>query len=297
MPNSATADKLHKFHFLDAPVRGIWVRLQSSWQDACNHRGYPQPVLDLLGQMMAVTTMVANNVREEPSIVLQAVGSGPVKLAFAECREHKFVRSIAKIDEDDPDSVFEKHTFRDLLGTGQLALTMLLKNGSTYQGRVELDSDNLLINLENYFKNSEQLATHLKVSCREGTVTGCLLQLLPSQNTTDDELIQWDEIRWQQISSLFKGQSGEPREDQDTQQYLRDLYPHERIYLDEAIDLSFKCTCSRERGERAIRLLTVAELEEILATEKVVTVSCEFCGKTYLFDRMTVANLGRQEEN
>ena len=286
--NQETSDVLHKFHFLNAPVRGIWVRLANVWRDACRHNDYPRPVMELLGQMMAVTTMVANNLREEPSLMLQAVGSGPVKLAFAECKEHKFIRSIARIDEDHPERVYGKHSFKDLVGDGKLALTVILKNGSSYQGMVAMDSDSLLINLESYFETSEQLATRLKVVANEDSVTGCLLQLLPSQteNYELDEVV--DQTHWERITKRLNESDDEQLASQKTTQYLRGMYPREEIYLDNPIQLSFRCSCSRERSEGTLRTLSQAELEEMLTSDNLVTVSCEFCGKTYDFDRMSL---------
>ena len=291
----ASTDILHKFHFLDAPVRGIWVRLHHVWSDACVNQDYPQPVLDMLGQMMAVTSMVANNVREEPSIILQAVGSGPLKLAFAECREHSLLRCIARVDEDNPEQIFAKHGIRQLLGEGQMALTMVLKNGSTYQGLVALDSDDLLVNLESYFRTSEQLATCLRVVCENDTVTGSLLQLLPSEKPDDEDVKNADLQRWKMISSCFNRIQNSPSEELDVQQYLRKLFPKESIYLDNPIDLAFSCTCSRTRSENALTTLSREEIEEMLATENLVTVSCDFCGRNYEFDRTDLERVELQD--
>jgi len=241
--------------------------------------------------------MVANNVKEEPSIILQAVGSGPVKLAFAECREHRLIRSIARVDEENPELVYEKQGFRELVGDGQLALTMLLTNNSTYQGLVSLESNDLLINLENYFKTSEQLATRLKVESEGDVLTGCLLQLLPPQNVDDEEVRELDQLRWNQISTAFKTVDGLTAHGRGVKEYLQKLYPNETIYLDDAIDLSFHCTCSKERSENAMRTLSHAELESMFAEQELVTVSCEFCGETYEFDKFDVESLAPSNLN
>ena len=283
-----SSDILHKFHFVNAPVRGIWVRLEKVWHDACHYGDYPRPVQDLLGQMLAVTALVANNVKQEPAVVLQAVGSGPVKLAFSECREHRFLRAIARIDEDHPETIFGKHSFRELMGEGKLAISIRLKNGSTYQGLVSMDSKSLLINLENYFKNSEQLETKLKVVCDESVVTGCLLQLLPSQNVKDEERLAFDNLSWHRITRSFIEAPKEDLIEQGIADFLRRRYPRHSIYLDDPDDLVFKCTCSYERSEAAVRALSEEEVEELLAEDGAVNINCEFCGKAYQFDRFSL---------
>ncbi len=47
--------------------------------------------------------------------------------------------------------------------------------------------------------------------------------------------------------------------------------------------MSFRCSCSRERVERALRIAGKAEIESILAERDDVEVTCEFCNRTYAF--------------
>jgi molecular chaperone Hsp33 len=48
--------------------------------------------------------------------------------------------------------------------------------------------------------------------------------------------------------------------------------------------LTFKCTCSRERSEKALLSLGRAELESLLAEGEAI-IDCHFCHERYLFDR------------
>jgi molecular chaperone Hsp33 len=50
--------------------------------------------------------------------------------------------------------------------------------------------------------------------------------------------------------------------------------PHHRL---ETRPLQFRCSCSREKVERALRSLGSAELREMLAQEGGARVTCEFC--------------------
>lgn len=48
-------------------------------------------------------------------------------------------------------------------------------------------------------------------------------------------------------------------------------------------DLVFRCTCSRERSLRALRLLDRSDLELLIAEGEAV-VDCHFCHEQYIFD-------------
>ena len=56
-------DKLLKFTFHNAPVRGEVVRLEEAWQAMIEHHGYPAPVMRLLGEMTAAAALLASNIK------------------------------------------------------------------------------------------------------------------------------------------------------------------------------------------------------------------------------------------
>ena len=49
----------------------------------------------------------------------------------------------------------------------------------------------------------------------------------------------------------------------------------------DTVPLSYRCTCSRERVERAIRSLAVKELRQMIQDGRPVEVGCQFCDRKY----------------
>jgi molecular chaperone Hsp33 len=49
-------------------------------------------------------------------------------------------------------------------------------------------------------------------------------------------------------------------------------------------ELSYRCSCSRERSAQAIKLLGRAEIESLIAEGEAV-VDCHFCHERYIFER------------
>ena len=53
----------------------------------------------------------------------------------------------------------------------------------------------------------------------------------------------------------------------------------------------FCCTCSIKRSENALLLLGQTEAEQELEDKQTIFVTCEFCHKNYVFDRIDIAVL------
>ena len=74
------SDRLLKFLFHQAPVRGEVVRLSRSWQQMTARHAYPEPVLRLLGETTAAATLLSATIKFAGNLILQIHGDGPVQL-------------------------------------------------------------------------------------------------------------------------------------------------------------------------------------------------------------------------
>ena len=50
--------------------------------------------------------------------------------------------------------------------------------------------------------------------------------------------------------------------------------------------VSFRCSCSRERIEATLKSLGSDEVSEVLAERGCVEVTCEFCNRRYVLDKV-----------
>ena len=64
-------DRLLKFLFHGAPVRGELVRMSHSWQQMTAHHEYPAPVKQLLGEMVAAAALLASNIKFNGALVTE----------------------------------------------------------------------------------------------------------------------------------------------------------------------------------------------------------------------------------
>ena len=297
-PDDPHGDSLYRFSFDDLPVRGQWVRLCTCLEAATSVREYPAPIRDLLARMLAAVAMFADNIKFEGAVALQSKGNGALIRTLAECREREFLRGIAHVDDEvpPPDDVADLTAW--LTGAdgqiGRLALTLIPEPGSdatTYQALVELASGSLADNLKAYFAASEQLPTELYFAATERAVTGLLLQRLPSSASAAEIALDVDDDAWQTITTLASTVTEAELAQLAPQQILRRLFHEYPCRLHPPRSLSHRCSCSREKSDRTLRVLDDEELQSLLEEEGEIVVDCEFCAERYRYDAIDIEAL------
>ncbi len=304
IPDAPHHDVLHRFSFDRLPIRGQWVRLTSVLDELSAVRVYPAGVLKTLGEMLASVAMIADNLKFEGAVTLQSKGDGILKRSLAECREHRYLRGIAHLTQD-ARAVAPDTPFKDYLGQGQLALSLIPSaTGSrhmptpqgTYQGLIELNSSSLAANLQDYFATSEQLQTRLSFAhttdgSSPGSVTGLLLQRLPSaDNATEIALSEADEA-WLAITTLAATVRAKELAHLPAARLLRHLFAAYPCRLHSARTLAYKCTCSKTKSDGTLAALGADEVRALLAEQGSIHVDCEFCGVRYAYDEVDVDQL------
>jgi len=281
-------DQLHRFHFKSAPVRGVWVRLETAWRDICANQDYPTIVKNTLGEMLAAVAVISNNIKLDGAVALQSIGDGPLSMTLAECRDRRWLRGIARENEDKPGSITDALSFRELIGQGRLAISLLPDEGDPYQGLIEMTEPDLARNMENYFAASEQLQSRLRLAVSDAGVVGCLLQRLPDDDLATEIEIEQNEDDWRRVGLIFDPLHHEELAELSVSTLLRRLFHADLIQLADGQPIEFHCPCTAERSENALRMMSAGELDEILTEDGVVAVVCEFCGAKYPFDALQV---------
>ena len=279
-------DHSQRFLFDDNDVRGEMVSLGESYQHVLAKHPYPQPVAQLLGEMLAAASLLVGTLKFDGLLILQARSSGPVPLVMIECSSEREVRGIARYDAE---AVSAGAGLRELMPDGVLALTIDPTKGQRYQGIVELEGDTLADSLSAYFASSEQLPTCFWLHADGQRARGLLLQQLPAQQQTEPEERQES---WNHLLTLADTLSAEELLGLDNQTVLHRLYHQEAVRLFEPSPLQFRCSCSRERSARALVSLGQVDAEALLDENGCqVEIDCQFCNQRYLFDASDVVQL------
>lgn len=283
-------DLLHRFMFDDCDIRGEIVTLGDSYREVLSNNQYPPAVQRLLGEFLAAISLLSSTLKFDGMIILQARGAGPISTIMAECSNHRGLRGIVRMQTDaklTPEQA-ESGGLQQLLGGGIIAITIEPKKGERYQGIVPMDSENLAVCLEHYFQQSEQLNTRLWFAANTENASGFLLQALPKQLKTDQED---NEQHWDTLSALAETVSDDELLTLEHANLLYRLFHEEPLRMFEPSELTFSCSCSRERTASALLSIGRTEIEELLVEKGQIEVDCQFCNQHYVFDAEAIREL------
>lgn len=274
-------DSLRRFLFERFPVRGELVHLNATWREICARRDYPAPVRQLLGEACAATALMAATIKFEGQLGLQIQGEGLLSLLLVQCDDQFHMRATAQWDES---AIDDASPAENLLPSGRLALTIDAEDTHhRYQGLVELIGADVARALEHYFLQSEQIPTRLCLAADEAGVGGLLVQQLPGSSDDPDA--------WRRCLALTDTLTSRELLDLSGPQLLHRLYHEEDVRVFEQRLVSFRCRCSRERIAGILRAMGKQEVGGIVEDEGEVAVTCEFCGRRYIFDAVDAGQL------
>lgn len=276
-------DRTQRFLFEESDIRGEIVQLDASFRDILATHQYAPGVSRLIGQFMAAAVLLATTLKFEGKLVLQARSEGQISLLMAECDNDLNLRAIARGAEEATSEEFEQ-----LLGGGQLTITIDPTRGQRYQGIVPLVNSSLAGSLEAYFEQSEQLGTKLWLAAGEHSAAGMLLQQLPAQ-LVEDSLQRQQE--WEHAGALASTLKDTELLDLAAPEIVHRLYHENPVRLFEPLPTIFSCNCSRKRTFNALASLPLDDIRELLEELGSITMDCEFCSEQYRFVREDLDDL------
>jgi molecular chaperone Hsp33 len=269
-------DTLQRFLFEDNAVRGELVHLDATYRAIRDSHDYPPPVRALLGETLAASALLSGSIKAHDSLIVQVQASGPVHLVVAQCTSQRSLRGLARWT-----GAVEPGGLQTLCGTGTLAITIDPGRGQErYQGLVALSGESVAQAIETYFEQSEQLPTRLWLACDGERAAGLLVQSLPGQRADPDA--------WNRIQLLAATVRPGELLDSSLDELRRTLFPEEDVRVFDPQRTTYHCTCARETIGTVLASLGRAELEEALDELGELTVTCEFCNRRYVFDRVDV---------
>jgi molecular chaperone Hsp33 len=295
-------------------VRGRIVRLGSTLDSIMHRHAYPEPVARLLGEALTLTALLGSSLKGEGSFQLQARTNGLVNLLVVDFDLPDRLRAYARFDEkailDNPNA-----TPAELLGHGHLGLTIDQgPHTARYQGLVALSGQGLEDAAHQYFTQSEQIPTRVRLAfgrllTKEGDndqwrAGGLIVQFLPS--STDrlrqkdlapgdapqgvDILEHKDDDYWVEAKALVETIENHELLDPAlaSEDLLYRLFHQHEARVFETLPLLDRCRCSTERILTMIEQFSESDRRAMIADDGSITVSCEFCSSRYHIDPSSI---------
>lgn len=301
-----TDDLARPFQLEQSALRGRIIRLGDTVDVVLTRHDYPPAVSRLLGEMFVLAATLAGGLKFKGTFSLQTRSDGPVSLMVADCTHDGGMRGYAKFDADavaaSPDGKVPS-----LLGKGHFAVTVDQDHqAQAYQGLVELEGDTLTDCIHQYFRQSEQVKTGMKIAVdhidvgdgpgfwRAGAV---MVQSLPEEGPDE---VDKDAIEdWRRTMMLLGTVKERELIDPDLspERLLLRLFHQEGVRIFDSQPLTFRCRCTRERVEALLRRFAPADIEAMKQEDGGLLVTCEFCNEDYHFEELAVAELLGQQRH
>ena len=276
------SDRLQRFLFEHADVRGEVVQLDDAFTEIVRRTDHEPAVQRLIGEGLAAVALLSATLKHPSALTLQLQSAGPLSLLLVQAGTTGGLRAMARARGPVPEAA----DLAQQAGQGTLAITIEPEGaGERYQGVVDLSGGSLAAALEHYFLESEQLPTRVWLSAEAPRAAGMLIQRLPGR---DGEA---DADAWERAGHLAATVTDDELRELPPGEMIRRLFHEEDLRLFDPMPFRFRCRCSRERVAAMLRGLGEAEMRETLAEEGQVEVHCDFCNEPYRFDAVDIEAL------
>jgi molecular chaperone Hsp33 len=319
-------DTVLPFEVAPLDLRGRVVRLGPMVDTILSGHNYPQPVAKLLGEAIVLGVLLGTALKFEGRFILQTKTDGPVPMLVVDFTTPDKVRACARFDKERVAAAIAARNVEAgaLLGRGHLAMT-IDQGGhmSRYQGLVALEGGTLEDAAHEYFLRSEQIPTRVRLAVAEeflaasgGTshrwrAGGMLLQFVPRapERARVADLHPGDAPEGMALHTVKEDDAWvEGRSLIETVEDLELIDPavsserllyrlfHERgVRVFRAATLRAQCSCSRDSVEGMLRSFPQSDRDEMVENG-VISVTCEFCSATYVFEPAEVADKAASSE-
>ena len=168
------------------------------------------------------------------------------------------------------------------LGVGVLSVIKDIGLKEPYVGQTILVTGEIAEDLTYYYATSEQTPSSVALGVlmnKDNTVRqagGFMIHLMPGAS---DEIIDKLETRLGEITSITS-----LLDDGNTpEMILEHILGEFGLEINETIETSFFCNCTKQRVEQALVSIGKKELQEMIDEGKEIEVNCHFCNHNYKF--------------
>jgi molecular chaperone Hsp33 len=304
-------DTIMPFEVAALDLRGRVIRLGPAVDEILARHDYPAPVAKLLGEAITLAGLLGSALKFDGRFILQTQTDGPVRMLVVDYVTGGRIRGCARFDKERVAEAIARNEISagHLLGKGHLAMT--IDQGadmSRYQGVVALDGGDLEDAAHEYFLRSEQIPTRVRLAVAEEfragaqhrwRAGGIMLQFLPESEDrrrvvdlhpgdapegADPHVMQEDDA-WVEGRSLVETVEDIELIDPavSSERLVYRLFHERGVRVFRNADVVAKCSCSRE-GVFSMLQSFPAEDRADMVENGTISVTCEFCNESYVFD-------------
>jgi molecular chaperone Hsp33 len=244
-----------------------------------------------LGRALTGGILMGALLKTRQRVALKFEGNGPLKKIIVEAENNGTVRGFVEVPHVDLPLKGDKLDVAGALGrAGFLTVTKDLGLKEPYSGMVQLYTSEIAEDLAFYLTESEQIPSAVGLGVfvePDGSVSAAGGFLVQSFPPADEKLIDGLIERIEKMPSITELLRG-GKTPEGVLDVIFGQIPFE--VLERRVPV-FHCSCNRERIERVLISLGREEIAALVAEQGNTDVTCEFCRKTYHFDREELERL------
>lgn len=279
------ADQLIRATAAAGGIRAVGVITTRLTEEARRRHKLSYVATAALGRTMSSGLLLASSMKREGSRVnIRIKGKGPLGGILVDAGIDGTVRGY--VDNPSIELPPNPRGKLDVGGAvghdGYLYVVRDVGYGYPYSSTVELVSGEIGDDIAHYLVTSEQTPSALVVGVfvgAEGVTAsgGILIQVLPKAST-DDALVKTLESRVAKLAGFTPLLQEGKTLPEMLEQLLGDM---DLVIFPEVQMLRFHCGCSFDRVLGALKMLGVAELQDMIEKDHGAEATCHFCGEVY----------------
>ena len=246
-------------------------------------------VSDILSRLISVGAIMGA-MQKDGKLTIKMETAGLLKSIVIDANYKGDIRALVNsvdipLEENDFDKIVAN-------GLGFLSVAKDLGLKHNFSSQVLLQSGKIGDDFTHYFKESEQVDSVVSV----GTIinekkfkSGALIiQLMPGADDVDYRYIEGLVYQLPNMKEILRVK--------DLNAALIELFPEIEILGESPV--RFKCNCSKSRYRNSLKLLSTAELKNILDDDKyeAIEATCSFCYKHYTFTKEEIRKIIEEKE-
>ncbi|MEO0608093.1 MAG: Hsp33 family molecular chaperone HslO [Pseudomonadota bacterium] len=276
------------------PVRGRVIRLsEGTISPILKRHAYPDHLAEILGEAVMLSALVGSGMKFDGKVLAQAEGDGPVSMLVGEYTKSGGLRGYSKHEPErwawlNKVNKGDKPHMPQLFGAmGRLGLMIVYANSDLkpYQGIVPLEKGSLAECAEDYFRQSEQVDTRLRLALHRDAAGqwrggGMMIQKIAGDLARGDT-----EDGWREAEALFATLTDEELTDPalPAADLVYRLFHEGGVAMDsDAQVLDDICTCNRERLVGTLQGMADESLRDMVEPDGTLKVDCQFCARSYI---------------
>jgi molecular chaperone Hsp33 len=299
-------DRILPFAVEPLDLRGRVVRLGASVDQILAKHKYPPPVARLLGEAATLTVLLGASLKTVGRFQLQTRTDGLVDMVVVDFDAPDHLRAFARFDAE---KLAQADHSAELLGKGHLAFTIEQGNDqSRYQGVVALEGQGFEEAAHQYFRQSEQIPTFVRLAVAENLTGsgmawragGLMVQFLPTsperQRQRDlppgdapEGMVVPDVVEddaWVEAKALTATIEDHELVDPtlSSERLLYRLFHERGVKVFQTQNVRAACRCSRTKIAAMLRSFSPQERKDMIGDDGQIGVTCEFCSEFRAFD-------------